>query len=199
MGPVTQEDPIGIAGGLNLYGYANGDPINFSDPFGLCPWCVGALVGVGFEALTQIAERDLNGEALGAAFVIGGLSGGLSVGSRALNVGLQAGLSVGDGAARAALTDREYGVADGVLDASAGIIGEGFGDAVRGLASAPGSSIGKSLEHLNRARSTMHWKAQEAWRNILEGRLDKIEAALAGAASGLAARVGAMINRDEGR
>jgi hypothetical protein len=36
-GQFTQEDPIGIAGGLNLYGYANGDPINFSDPFGLCP------------------------------------------------------------------------------------------------------------------------------------------------------------------
>jgi len=34
-GPFTQEDPIGIAGGLNLYGYANGDPINFSDAFGL--------------------------------------------------------------------------------------------------------------------------------------------------------------------
>jgi hypothetical protein len=36
-GQFTQEDPIGIAGGLNLYGFANGDPINFSDPFGLCP------------------------------------------------------------------------------------------------------------------------------------------------------------------
>ena len=33
----TQQDPIGIAGGLNLYGFANGDPVNFSDPFGLCP------------------------------------------------------------------------------------------------------------------------------------------------------------------
>jgi uncharacterized protein RhaS with RHS repeats len=37
MGLCTQQDPIGIAGGLNLYGYANGDPVNFSDPFGLCP------------------------------------------------------------------------------------------------------------------------------------------------------------------
>jgi murein DD-endopeptidase MepM/ murein hydrolase activator NlpD len=36
-GRFTQEDPIGLAGGLNLYGFANGDPINFSDPFGLCP------------------------------------------------------------------------------------------------------------------------------------------------------------------
>ena len=33
----TQQDPIGIAGGLNLYGFAGGDPVNFSDPFGLCP------------------------------------------------------------------------------------------------------------------------------------------------------------------
>lgn len=35
-GPSTQPDPIGLAGGLNLYGYAGGDPVNFSDPFGLC-------------------------------------------------------------------------------------------------------------------------------------------------------------------
>lgn len=32
-----QQDPIGLAGGLNLYGFAGGDPVNFSDPFGLCP------------------------------------------------------------------------------------------------------------------------------------------------------------------
>jgi RHS repeat-associated protein len=35
-GRFTQEDPIGLAGGLNAYGFAAGDPINFSDPFGLC-------------------------------------------------------------------------------------------------------------------------------------------------------------------
>ncbi len=33
---LTQEDPVGLAGGLNLYGFAKGDPVNFSDPFGLC-------------------------------------------------------------------------------------------------------------------------------------------------------------------
>jgi len=35
-GIFTQEDPIGLAGGLNLYGFASGDPVNFSDPYGLC-------------------------------------------------------------------------------------------------------------------------------------------------------------------
>ena len=34
-GKFTQQDPIGLAGGLNLYGYASGDPINNHDPFGL--------------------------------------------------------------------------------------------------------------------------------------------------------------------
>jgi RHS repeat-associated protein len=34
-GRFTQEDPIGLAGGLNLYGFANGDVVNYSDPFGL--------------------------------------------------------------------------------------------------------------------------------------------------------------------
>ncbi len=38
-GQFTQSDPIGLAGGVNLYGYAGGDPVNLSDPFGLCPRC----------------------------------------------------------------------------------------------------------------------------------------------------------------
>ncbi len=36
-GRFTQEDPIGLAGGLNAYGFAAGDPVNYSDPFGLKP------------------------------------------------------------------------------------------------------------------------------------------------------------------
>jgi len=40
-GRFTQEDPIGLAGGLNVYGFAGGDPVNFSDPFGLFDVYVG--------------------------------------------------------------------------------------------------------------------------------------------------------------
>jgi RHS repeat-associated protein len=38
-GRFTQQDPIGVAGGMNLYGFGDGDPINFSDPFGLSACC----------------------------------------------------------------------------------------------------------------------------------------------------------------
>ena len=36
-GKWLQEDPIGIAGGVNLYQYNGNDPNSFGDPFGLCP------------------------------------------------------------------------------------------------------------------------------------------------------------------
>jgi RHS repeat-associated protein len=37
-GRFTQADPIGLAGGLNAYGFASGDPLSYSDPYGLCIW-----------------------------------------------------------------------------------------------------------------------------------------------------------------
>jgi RHS repeat-associated protein len=46
-GRFLTQDPIGLAGGVNLYAYAGNDPVSYSDPFGLCtpmPWCMqGAL------------------------------------------------------------------------------------------------------------------------------------------------------------
>ena len=56
-GRFTQEDPIGLAGGVNLYGFAGGDPVNFSDPFGLCP---KSLAG-GFGSLECIFDDFMAG------------------------------------------------------------------------------------------------------------------------------------------
>ncbi len=43
----TQEDPIGLAGGINLYQFNGNDPATYSDPYGLCPPC--AAVYAAFE------------------------------------------------------------------------------------------------------------------------------------------------------
>jgi len=53
---LTQEDPIGLAGGLNLYGFAAGDPVNFSDPFGLCVWdvCIVEFVLAATAAVAAV-------------------------------------------------------------------------------------------------------------------------------------------------
>ena len=77
-GRFTQEDPIGLAGGLNLYGYAGGDPANNSDPFGLCPprdrdysTCNGFFTAVGVAAGALIGGTS--GGAGGAALcAVGG-------------------------------------------------------------------------------------------------------------------------------
>lgn len=67
---VTQLDPIGLAGGVNLYGFAEGDPVNFRDPMGLCPddvkkngVCPGGLTDREFDRSEYAARNHLTTEA----------------------------------------------------------------------------------------------------------------------------------------
>lgn len=82
-GRFTQEDPLGLAGGMNLYGFAGGDPVNFSDPFGLmaCPPDCGPTLGAGCPAIADHCNVDMSragamagGAVAGAALAAGGSS-----------------------------------------------------------------------------------------------------------------------------
>jgi RHS repeat-associated protein len=55
----TQEDPTGVAGGLNLYQYAGNNPAASTDPFGLGPDTVHIVGSDAFKEQIQ-HERDSN-------------------------------------------------------------------------------------------------------------------------------------------
>jgi len=56
-GRFTQEDPIGLAGGMNAYGFAGGNPVTYSDPFGLCPG-VAAAPTAPCEMIAAVLGED---------------------------------------------------------------------------------------------------------------------------------------------
>jgi uncharacterized protein RhaS with RHS repeats len=63
MGLYTQQDPIGLSSGVNLYGYAGGDPVNMSDPYGLDEGCTWAwtwehgMCPIELEPITVTVDR----------------------------------------------------------------------------------------------------------------------------------------------
>ncbi|MBB4637558.1 RHS repeat-associated core domain-containing protein [Longimicrobium terrae] len=107
-GQFTQTDPIGVAGGLNAYGFAAGDPVSYSDPYGLCPpkWMCDLLgVSAGEDATQHWASVAMNSD------------GAQRVGATAL--GYFSALWTRDTYAKTTITVAAAGMASGFLSSTA--------------------------------------------------------------------------------
>jgi len=78
-GQFTQEDPLGLAGGMNAYGFAHGDPVNYDDPFGLFSgYDEGPVTEARIKALREIGQAHPK-LAIGAGLAMIGASFGAAV------------------------------------------------------------------------------------------------------------------------
>jgi RHS repeat-associated protein len=136
-GQFTHEDPLGLAGGLSPYGFANGDPVNFSDPFGLMacpPYC---------DVFQQLAAWAPAMKGAMAVFAAGSVAGGAALaaaggggGAATVTLGLRGMSSAGAASAVAAAVRAAGGTAgQQIFDAGRriGEMGLSQGAAVRAV------------------------------------------------------------------
>jgi RHS repeat-associated protein len=107
LGRFLQADPIGTAGGFNLYAYTDNDPLNQTDPSGNCPACIPAVIGgviggiggaiVGYHA-TGTLKGTVVGASTGAAAGVAAAYGGAFIVSTGAALGTGVGATIGGAA-----------------------------------------------------------------------------------------------------
>lgn len=118
-GRFLSRDPIGFAGGLNLYSYAGSSPVGMVDPEGL-----RSLIGVFTEsAVKSFVIGAVGTVAVGAGLAAGTIGGGLAAGAL-LTVGI-AGAGIGLAYAGAKIVSGQW-TAEDTAEMAGGMVG-GYG------------------------------------------------------------------------
>jgi RHS repeat-associated protein len=133
----TGKDPIGFGGGdTNLYGYVANDPVNFIDPSGNCPWCLGAVVGgVAAGVATYVANPNASQATIATSAAVGAVAGAASSGlSATASLGVIFGANAGIGYAANVTTQVATGTPLGQINQSSALIA--------GLAGGVGGIVG---------------------------------------------------------
>lgn len=165
LGRWLSADPIGEAGGMNLYGYIGNGPLNGVDPYGLWVWHVaGAAAGFGLDLAAQLAMNggDLSNVNWGSTLI--------SAGTGALGVGLGANVAkiTGSIAARAALNALGSAAIGAAGQAANNALDDckswdkGLGQAalLNGMLGGAGSAVGDKIGRLaNAAAARAAWSA----------------------------------------
>ena len=122
-GRFLMPDPIGYAGGINLYAYVANDPLNLTDPSGLCFSSLSGCASALYSLLpSQNTVDGLTKIAVGLTMIKGGsdmIGGGFAMG----------GLSLVDGPASPATA----AAGAGTVVAGAAVVSGGFTTALNGF------------------------------------------------------------------
>ncbi len=159
LGKFLSVDPVNAydAGDLRLfnrYTYAYNNPYRYTDPDGQCPWCVGAVIGIGLE----VARQAVTGEIKDTSFK---------------GIATNLGKAVVAGAAGAA----GAGLASGVARLTASI-------ALRGaLNAAAGSAVGVASTAANNAIDGKNLTADMGRNALLGGATGALGSVVGDAAS----------------